>query len=62
MLPTEFTLNGTTYYDQSFCSAASTALPLCTQNKDYNYIAGTGGDQTQITEVWLGDIDWSLRH
>lgn len=56
---TEFTVNGTMYYDQSFCAQATTALPLCTQNKDYNYTAYPG--QTQITEIWSGDIDWNVR-
>ena len=52
-------MNGTTYYDQSFCAQPTTALPLCTQNKDYNYTAYPG--ETQITEIWAGDIDWNVR-
>jgi hypothetical protein len=56
---TQFTVNGTTYYDQSFCAQPTTALPLCTQNKDYNYTAYPG--ETQITEIWAGDIDWNVR-
>ncbi|MGO9854065.1 MAG: hypothetical protein ACLPYY_03345 [Acidimicrobiales bacterium] len=58
-LVTQFTVNGTTYYDQSFCAEATTALPLCTQNKDYNYTADPG--ETQITEIWSGYIDWNVR-
>ena len=56
---TQFTVNGTTYYDQSFCAQATTALPLCTQNKDYNYTAYPG--ETQITEIWSGYLDWNVR-
>jgi hypothetical protein len=58
---TQFVVNGTTYYDQSFCSAPTTAVPLCTQNKDYNYKSVNGTDETFITEVWVGDIDWNIR-
>jgi hypothetical protein len=59
---TQFIVNGTTYYDQSFCSSpTSTPAPLCTQNKDYNYKSVNGTDETFITEVWVGDIDWNIR-
>jgi len=57
---TQFTVNGTTYYDQSFCSHATTALPLCTQQKEYTYVNVGGTDETQINEVWVGDIDWNI--
>ncbi|HEY6425917.1 MAG TPA: hypothetical protein VIX84_01670 [Acidimicrobiales bacterium] len=59
---TEFLMNGVTYYDQSFCSSpTSTPAPLCTQNKDFNYKSVNGVDETFITEVWVGDIDWNIR-
>jgi hypothetical protein len=59
---TEFLLNGITYYDQSFCSSpTSTPAPLCTQNKDFNYKSVGGVDETFITEVWVGNIDWNIR-
>jgi hypothetical protein len=59
---TQFVVNGTTYYDQTFCSSpTSTPAPLCTQNKDYNYKSVNGVDETFITEVWVGNIDWSIR-
>jgi hypothetical protein len=60
-VPTQFSFNGTTYYDQTYCSTATTADPLCTQNKQYNYVSVNGADETQITETWLGLIDWNFR-
>jgi hypothetical protein len=54
--PTQFSLDGTTFTDQTFCSSASPGT-LCTTNKTYNYVAEDGVTETQITETWVGDVD-----
>ena len=62
--PTQVSVNGQPFTDQTYCVAASPADPLCTTNKAYNFVAdpGTGNPMTQITEDWAGIQDWSLRH
>ena len=58
--PSRITLNGSTYTDQSYCSTPTTADPLCTENKTYNYTQFPG--QTQITETWGSLLDWGVTH
>ena len=62
--PTQVSVNGQPFTDQTYCVAASPADPLCTTNKAYNFVTdpGTGNPETQITEDWSGIQDWSLRH
>jgi len=62
--PTLVSLDGVTYSDQTYCSHPTTANPLCTQNKVYNYIQDptTNAEETQISETWVGFQDWSMRH
>ncbi len=84
--PHEFSFDGTTYYDQTYCQTPKPPGPgivpqqeLCTANKTYNndivnpdgsvvpIMATTGpppGTQvpgTQITETWVGDVDWWVK-
>ena len=62
--PSQITLNGTTYTDQTYCATPTTADPLCTESKTYNYIQfPTAQTETQITETWGGLLDWGvIRH
>ena len=62
--PTQVSLDGMTYTDQTYCAVATAAQPLCTVNKDYNYVLGADGVTTftQITETWSGLVDWVVRH
>jgi len=62
--PTQVTVDGTTYTDQTYCAAPSATQVLCTESKAFNYVLlpdGTTTD-TQITETWGGLIDWAIRH
>ena len=63
-MPTQVSLDGMTYTDQTYCAVATAAQPLCTVNKDYNYVLGADGVTTftQITETWSGLVDWVVRH
>ncbi len=61
--PTQLSFDGTTFTDQTYCAQATLQDPLCTQSKQYNYIVGTDGTvYTQITETWVGLLDWVTRH
>ncbi len=62
--PTQVAIDNVTFNDQNYCAQPGTgAFQLCTQNKVYNYItASDGSQQTQITETWVGDIDFATRH
>jgi hypothetical protein len=71
--PHQFSFDNITYYDQAYCVApVPGALPqqgLCTANKSYAnlqadgtpYVAPGGGNGTEVTETWVGDIDWYMR-
>ncbi len=54
--PTQVSLDGVTFTDQTYCASASPGI-LCTQSKSYNYVVVDGVTETQITEIWLGDVD-----
>jgi hypothetical protein len=54
--PTQVSLDGVTFTDQTFCASASPGT-LCTTNKSYNYVLVDGVTETQITETWVGDVD-----
>ncbi|HWF15124.1 MAG TPA: hypothetical protein VG244_02975 [Acidimicrobiales bacterium] len=71
---TQFSLDGTTWYDQTYCQGVSPTDPpqseLCTTNKTYNNVnpangspilTSTGAAGTQIVETWVGDVDWNFR-
>jgi len=60
--PTQVTLDGTTYTDQTYCAAPSSTQVLCTENKTFNYVPDGALTQTQITETWGGLVDWAIRH
>ncbi len=62
--PTQISLDGVTYSDQKYCAVATSADPLCTVTKAYNYVLGSDGvtTYTQITETWSGLVDWVVRH
>ena len=60
--PTQVTLDGTTYTDQTYCAAPSTGQPLCTESKTFNYVTVGAATDTQINETWGGLIDWAIRH
>ena len=54
--PTQVSLDGVTFTDQTFCASASPGT-LCTTSKTYNYVVVGGVTETQITENWAGDVD-----
>ncbi len=62
--PTQISLDGVTYTDQTYCAVATATQPLCTVDKTYNYVLGTDGvtTYTQINETWSGLVDWVVRH
>jgi hypothetical protein len=61
--PTQVTIDGVNFSDQTYCPAASAAQPTCTTNKTYNYVAVGGTPKTQINETWDSLVDWGVtRH
>jgi len=62
-VPTQVTIDGVNFSDQTYCPAASAAQPTCTTNKVYHYIVVNGTPMTQITETWDSLVDWGVtRH
>jgi hypothetical protein len=60
--PTQISLDGVTFTDQTFCASASPGT-LCTTKKTFDYVVVNGVTETQITERWVGDVDCCIwRH
>ena len=50
------------FTDQTYCATPTAAVPLCTENKTFNYVSVGGTTDTQITETWGSLLDWVVRH
>lgn len=63
--PTQVSIDGTTFTDQTYCPAATAPGQVCTTQKNFQYVNVTVNNvtttETQISENWDGLIDVAFR-